>query len=73
MKNDLLHFEENITSSRVFYEENCLNQITMIFMRNILNMKKFLNYFKENIDNRTCRKTLKIHCLVHEMFVDKID
>jgi hypothetical protein len=31
----------------------------MIFMRNISNTKKFLNYFEENIDDRTCRKTLK--------------
>jgi hypothetical protein len=50
---------KNDTFSRVFYEKNCLNKITMILMRNILNMKKFLNYFEENIDDRTCRKTLK--------------
>ncbi len=51
--------KKNITFSRIFYEENCLNKITMIFMQNILNTKKFLNYFEENIDDRTCLKTLK--------------
>jgi hypothetical protein len=51
--------KKNIIFSRVFYEKNCLNKITMIFMRNILNMKKFLSYFEKNIDDRTCRKTLK--------------
>jgi hypothetical protein len=51
--------KRNIIFSRVFYKENCSNKITMIFMRNISNMKIFLNYFEENIDDRTCRKTLK--------------
>jgi hypothetical protein len=51
--------KKNITFSRVFYEENCSNKITMSFMRNILNTRKFLSYFEENIDDRTCRKKLK--------------
>jgi hypothetical protein len=51
--------KKNIIFSRIFYEENCSNKITMIFMRNILNMKKSLSYFEENIDDRTCRRTLK--------------
>jgi hypothetical protein len=42
---------KNITFSRIFYEENCSNKITMIFMRNILNTRKSLNYFEENIDD----------------------
>ncbi len=40
--------KKNITFSRIFDEKNCLNKITMIFMRDILNTKKFLNYFEEN-------------------------
>jgi hypothetical protein len=51
--------KKNITFSRIFYEKNYSNKITMIFMRNISNTKKLLNYFEENIDDRTCRKTLK--------------
>jgi hypothetical protein len=51
--------KKNIIFSRIFYEKNCSNKITMILMRNISNMKKFLSYFEKNIDDRTCRKTLK--------------
>jgi hypothetical protein len=51
--------KKNIVFSRVFYEESCSNKITMIFMRNISNMKKLLRYFKKNIDDRICRRTLK--------------
>jgi hypothetical protein len=51
--------KKNIIFSRIFYEENDLNKITMIFMRDISNMKKSLNYFEENIDDRTYRKKLK--------------
>jgi hypothetical protein len=50
---------KNIIFSRIFYEENCSNKITMILMRNISSMRKFLNYFEENIDDRTCRRTLE--------------
>jgi hypothetical protein len=51
--------KKNIIFSRIFYEKNCSNRITMILMRNILNMKKSLSYFEENIDDRICRETLK--------------
>ncbi len=52
LKKDIIFF-------RIFYEENCSNKIMTIFMRIISNTKKFLNFFEENIDDSTCRKTLK--------------
>jgi hypothetical protein len=51
--------KKNIIFSRIFYEENCSNKITTTLMQNISNMKKFLSYFEENTDDRTCRRTLK--------------
>ncbi len=51
--------KKNIEFSQIFDEKNCSNKIMMIFMRDILNTKKFLSYFEKNIDDRTCRKTLK--------------
>jgi hypothetical protein len=50
---------KNTTFSSIFYEKNCSNKITMILIRNILTTRKFLSYFEENIDDRTCRRTLK--------------
>jgi hypothetical protein len=51
--------KKNIIFFRVFYEKNCLNKIMTIFMRIILNTKKFLSFFEENTDDLTYRKTLK--------------
>jgi hypothetical protein len=51
--------KKNIIFFRIFYEKNCLNKIMTIFMRIIPNTRKFLNFFEENIDDSTCRKTLK--------------
>ncbi len=51
--------KKNIIFSRMFYEENCSNKITMIFMQKHFEYKNFLSYFEENIDDRTCQKTLK--------------
>ncbi len=51
--------KRNIIFFRIFYKKNYLNKIMTIFMRIILNTRKFLNFFEENIDDSTCRKTLK--------------
>jgi hypothetical protein len=59
MKNDILHLKKDIIFFRIFYEKNCSNKIITIFMRIISNTRKFLNFFEENINNLTCRETLK--------------
>jgi hypothetical protein len=62
VKNEKMTFyilKKDIIFFRISYEENCSYKIMTIFMRIISNTKKLLNFFEKNIDDSTCRKTLK--------------
>ncbi len=51
--------KKNIIFFRIFYKKNYLNKIITLFMRIILNTRKFLSFFEKHINDLTCRKTLK--------------
>jgi hypothetical protein len=59
MKNDILHFEKKYYILLNFLRKELFKQNYDDFMRIISSTRKFLSFFEENIDDSTCRKTLK--------------